>query len=93
MYRPYMADTTLDGFRFMRELALDVHPPEHAHALVITGGRESAHLALTLVDACMSRTEARIQAGTLTEELLAGDLRIITAAIQAWRTVYAIRGV
>jgi hypothetical protein len=88
-----MADTTLEGFRFMRELALDVHTPEHAHALVVTGGRDAAHLALTLVDCCMSRTEQRIQAGTLTEQLLQDDLRIITAAVQAWRTVYAMRGV
>lgn len=84
-----MADTTLEGFRFMRELALDVHTPEHAHALVLTGGRDAAHLALTLVDCCMKRMESRRVRDDNHALEDYDDLGIIIAAIQAWRTVYA----
>jgi DNA-binding transcriptional regulator YiaG len=84
-----MADTSLEGYRFMRDLTADVHTPEHAHAIVITGGRDAAHLALTIVDHSMTRVEKLVQNGELSQEVLASDLAIVVAAIQAWRTVYA----
>jgi hypothetical protein len=76
----------------MRELASGVESPAEAHAMVVTAGVSAAHMALMIIKRAQTRQNIIDESGV---DVIGGrdhNRQVIDAAIAAWETVYAFRG-
>lgn len=76
----------------MRDLAAHVESPSEAHAMVMTAGAAAAHMALLIIERARLREELRMENGQAVIGGRDADSAVIDAAVSAWKTVYAFRG-
>ena len=88
-----MAATSWDAFVTMRDMARDVETPGQAHAMVVTAGASAAHMALMIIERARIRTELLHEGDPFEMSELHAEYAIIDAAVEAWKTIYAFRGI
>jgi hypothetical protein len=77
----------------MRDMSKDIETPEQARAMVITAGPAAAHMALMIIERVRIRQELDAEAPGWSGDIPRQDLALIDAAVEAWKSIYAFRGV
>ena len=78
----------------MRDMARDIETTEQARAMVITAGPSAAHMALMIIERVRIRQQLDVE-NTRDWDIdrQAQHQALIDAAVEAWKSVYAFRGI
>lgn len=77
----------------MRDMARDIETPEQARAMVITAGPSAAHMALMIIERVRIRQQLDAELYEVINHVQARDQALIDACVEAWKSVYAFRGI
>jgi hypothetical protein len=77
----------------MRDMSRDIETPEQARAMVITAGPAAAHMALMIIERVRIRQELDAEAPGWSGPLERSDQALVDACIEAWKSIYAFRGI
>lgn len=77
----------------MRDMAREIETPEQARAMIITAGPSAAHMALMIIERVRLRQALDEETGISRVVPAGQDGRLIDACVEAWKAIYAFRGI
>lgn len=77
----------------MRDMARDIETPEQARAMIITAGPAAAHMALMIIERCLLRADLAAEHNDLPPYLVDDEMALMKSCVEAWKAIYAFRGI